>query len=126
MSDDDIARINKRSMNAASEKSGPCGDCCGMPEIDWNRLSESYRALSRENEALKAAYAAPLSDEDRDWIDLRAYHLFWDWRRVVKGQAVCAQDGLDYWVATATHERLIARAALSHPTTEQKDTTNEA
>ena len=49
----------------------------------------------------------PLSEEDKEWIDQEAGKKYMEWsRQGVRGQIIYEQDGFDYWIMLATHERL--------------------
>lgn len=49
----------------------------------------------------------PLSEEDKEWIDQEAGKKYMEWsRQGVRGQIIHEQDGFDYWIMLATHERL--------------------
>ena len=57
--------------------------------------------------ALEEAAKAELTEEAREWIEQRASDLFRESERrrgSVRGQVIRAEDFLDYWTITATHE----------------------
>jgi len=47
-----------------------------------------------------------ITEEDRDWIEERAYNLYRNWSRGKVTQDIRAQDGIEYWLVNATAERI--------------------
>lgn len=78
-------------------------------------LAEFYlhnRALPVSEPEPLAVRVKPLSDEDRDWIDARADELFRANERRrggIRNQTVTPQDFRDYFVVTATRERVLSQ-----------------
>lgn len=71
----------------------------------WNR-----RAIPVAPQPV-AVTIKPLTDDDREWIDARADALFRESERQrggIRGQTIVPQDFRDYFVATATYERILS------------------
>ncbi len=47
-----------------------------------------------------------ITEEDRDWIERRAYDLYRGWTRNKVTQDIRPHDGFDYWLVNATVERM--------------------
>jgi len=60
---------------------------------------------------IRAGLLKPLTDEDREWIDARADELFRESERArggIRHATIVPQDFRDYFVVTATRERVLA------------------
>ena len=63
----------------------------------------------------------PISEEDREWIDRRAYDLYQGWQRrmgSVRTQVIRPEDSICHWIMDATLERMIP---LPPPPSENAD-----
>ena len=89
----------------------------------WDGYPATLRAMIADAETLRRALPVsepeplavrvkPLSDEDRDWIDARADELFRANERRrggIRNQTITPQDFRDYFVVTATRERILSQ-----------------
>jgi hypothetical protein len=60
----------------------------------------------------------PITEEDREWIEVRAAEMYRKWDRSmgsVRGQVIRPEDNIMYWTVDATLERFIPLTALGEP-----------
>lgn len=79
---------------------------------EYSKVAAAIRALPVAEPEPLAVKIKPLSDEDRDWIDARADELFRANERArggVRIQTITPQDFRDYFVVTATRERILSQ-----------------
>lgn len=79
----------------------------------WTRGFMSGEAHDRLFALARCGAAAqwrPISEEDREWIDRRAYDLYQGWQRrmgSVRTQVIRPEDSICHWIMDATLERMI-------------------
>lgn len=98
---------NKRALPVAEQ-------LCTWPSCGHTAKGQCnpISALPVSEPEPQAVRVKPLSDEDRDWIDARADELFRANERRrggIRNQTITPQDFRDYFVVTATRERVLSQ-----------------